>query len=119
MIKHGKRKYYCNLLRENSKTPSKLWKTIKKIIPTKEKSNISFNLTNKADKLSKANLFCSFFSTVAIAIKKAALPLKDFTWKAPLKLDKSNGAPFEFKYVSQSYVEYQFKDHEEEESRWY
>ena len=66
-------------------------------------------MTNKADKLSKANSFCIFLSTIPIAIKKAALPLKDFTWKAPFKIEKSNGTHFKFKQVSQSYVENQLK----------
>ena len=109
MIKHAKRKYYDNLFRENSKTPSKFWKTIKKIFPKKEKSNISLNLANKADRLLKANSFCSFFSTIAIAIKKTALPLKGFAWKKPLELEKSNKVPFKFKHVSKSYVENQLK----------
>ena len=107
MIKHAKRKYYDNLFRENSKTPSKFWKTIKKIFPKKEKSNISLNLANKADRLLKVNSFCSFFSTIAIAIKKTALPLKGFAWKKPLELEKSNKVPFKFKHVSKSYVENQ------------
>ena len=93
MIKHASRKYYDYFFRECSKTPSKFRKTIKKIFPTKENSSISFNLTSKADKLLKANSFCSFFSTIAIAMMKAALPLSDLAWKVLLKLEKSNGTP--------------------------
>ena len=57
----------------------------------------------------KTNSFCSFFSTIAIAVKKAVPPLRSFAWKAPSKIEKSNEIPFIFKLVSQSYGENQLK----------
>lgn len=110
MVKHAKRKYHNNLLSENSRNPAKFWKTIKEIFPTNESCSSSFSSSNNSQKLSKANAFCSFFSTVAYTVKKAAQPLKDFVWGNPKQPDRENKTVFVFNYVTKIFVEKQLKN---------
>ena len=58
----------------------KFWKTVKDVFPTKEKPINLSTSASKTEKLSEANSFCKFFSNVAINIKSAAIPQKNFVW---------------------------------------
>ena len=62
MIRTAKSNYSKNLLKETANNPNKFWKTIKNIMPTKQKNVLYENTTNVTE---KANSLCSFFSNVA------------------------------------------------------
>jgi hypothetical protein len=109
-VKHAKRKYTNNLLSENSKNPAKFWKTIKDIFPTNESCSSTISSCNKSQKLSKANAFSSFFSTVAYTVKEAALPLKNFVWGYSKQPETENKTVFAFTHVTKIYVEKQLKN---------
>ena len=77
-IKYAKKRYHNELLHENVRNPKKFWKTIKDVFPSKEKPTMASVYSSQADRLTRANSFCQFFSNVAANIKSKAMPLKEF-----------------------------------------
>lgn len=55
----------------------------------------------------KSFILLQFFSKIAMAIKKAAIPLNDFAWEKGT--EKCNKVVIVFKPVLQSYIEYQLR----------
>jgi hypothetical protein len=114
-IKCAKYKYNKNLLSENSENPKKFWKALKDIIPTKPTSDSAVTSTIKSeneqssDSISKADVFCKYFSTVAKSLKKLAMPLKDCTWNYIKPLHRVTNEIFQFKYVSNVEVQKELK----------
>ena len=110
MIKHSKRKYCNDLLRENIKHPAKFWKTIKEIFPTTEKPSISSTTKSSIEKKLRANQFCNFFSSVAANLKRKALPLPDYIWGSSQHPSKDIKTVFAFTHVTTVFVEKELKN---------
>ena len=109
MVKHAKRKYHNKLISENSRNAAKFCRVIKDVFPTNDKSSSSFTPHSDSEKLSKANAFCYYFSSVANALKKTALPLKNFVWGKPSQSTRTPDTIFVFTHVSKIFVEKQLK----------
>ena len=67
-IRSAKASYNRKLIEENLDCPRSFWKTIKKVLPNKSKSNsisqIKVDNNVYTDKLDISNLFCKYFSSV-------------------------------------------------------
>ena len=83
MIKYAKQKYHHNLITKNNKNSRKFWKMIKEIFAKKNISTSSFTPSIIDKKITKANCFSSFFSSVAKTLKTVEYPLKNFVWGKP------------------------------------
>ena len=68
MIKNAKKRYHTELLNDNAKNPSKFWKTVKDVFPTKEKP---MNLSTSASKTERSKfilqilLQCSYIYKIS------------------------------------------------------
>ena len=75
---------------ENVNNTRQIWKNIKKVIP-KNESKITSSVpfikdysagdNNESQQKSKADIFCTFFSSVTNNIKRKTIKLCNFTWK--------------------------------------
>jgi hypothetical protein len=114
-IKCAKYKYNKKLLSENSQNPKKFWKVLKDIIPTKPASQSTVTSIIKSENeqssnsLSKADVFCRYFSTVAESLKKLEMPQKEFTWNYIKPLHRITNETFRFQYVSNVEVQKELK----------
>ena len=104
-INRSKRNYFKSQLRENYNKSDRLWQTIKKIFPVKitsTPSTKSFKVDDKVinDKVSIAQGFCNFYSSVASKLKLKAFPLINFIWKFEKPSQPINNARFHFLAVS-------------------
>ena len=104
-INRSKRNYFKSQLRENYNKSDRLWQTIKKIFPVKITSTPStklFKVDDKVinDKVSIAQGFCNFYSSVASKLKLKAFPLINFIWKFEKPSQPITNARFHFHAVS-------------------
>eukprot|EP00794_Sanderia_malayensis_P002144 gene2144-2438_t len=88
LVKKCKNRFHKDLLKENAKSPSKFWATIKKLYPTKKTapsagSAFEINGSKTTDNGTTANTLCSYFSNVANSLKSKSFPLRVFTWMKP------------------------------------
>ena len=113
MVRNAVSTYNKNLLSENKSDPRKFWSVIKSIYKMKGNSEITshtfkINGEETSNKLSIADGFCSYFTTIVGKLKCIAFPLTNLTWKKPSQLPKRSNQIFRFKYVSnvevQSYL---------------
>ena len=74
-IREGKSSYYENLIKENNKNPSGLWKTLNEITsrskPSSAPSSIISNGIEHKDTKSIASLFNNFFTNIGITLANA------------------------------------------------
>ena len=89
-IRSAKNRYHKELINENVNNPRQFWKNIKEVIPkngSKITSSVSFikdysaSDNDESQQKSKADIFCTFFSSVANNLKRKTIKLCDFTWK--------------------------------------
>ena len=102
MMKHCKSNYHRNLINENSLRPKHFWKAIKEVFPTKTKGSnkttiITDNVTNE-NKLSSAQVFSNYFSSIVSKLKEKAIPLVDFVWRNPKSIQVRTLNKFNFKF---------------------
>ena len=85
-----KNRYHKELINENVNNPRQFWKNIKEVIPkngSKITSSVSFikdysaSDNDESRQKSKADIFCTFFSSVANNLKRKTIKLCNFTWK--------------------------------------
>ena len=80
-LRKAKSKYFKNLLSENTNSPKKFWKSLKSIVPIKNKSNNSksFLIENKFTSMPSkiATGFPKFYTTIASVIKSSLFPLNN------------------------------------------
>ena len=104
MVRKAKKEYFRNLLRQSTHDPSRFWKTLKTIFPTKSvvSSAKSFlidgSLTTCSIKI--ASSFCNFFTNMASVVKQKAIHLKNFVWSRPVQPTSKTYSTFQFKEVS-------------------
>ena len=111
-IKSARSTYHKNLINENANDPRSFWKCIKQVIPNKSKGNSSSvpfikdnNINNNIEHKSKADIFCSFFTTIANNLKGKCLRLRNCAWFKPNKQGIRTTAKFKFQIISSSWVE--------------
>ena len=79
-IRKSKANYCKNLLTETSHKPKDFWKNIKKIFPTKQKSDLPPMMIiggkKTFDKQTIANPFCMFFTTVRSKLQDQVISLQ-------------------------------------------
>ena len=79
-IRKSKANYCKNLLTETSHKPKDFWKNIKKIFPTKQKSDLRPMMIiggkKTFDKQTIANPFCMFFTTVRSKLQDQVISLQ-------------------------------------------
>ena len=85
-----KNRYHKELINENVNNPRQFWKNIKEVIPkngSKITSSVPFikdysaSDNDESQQKSKADIFCTFFSSVANNLKVKTIKLCNFTWK--------------------------------------
>lgn len=86
-VRQAKSMYCRNLLQENTYQPKDFWNSIKKVFPTKAKSQSLPNLMNVdgekvSDKQLIANSFCEFFSTIGCKLQSKISALGNRIWRA-------------------------------------
>ena len=106
--KQAKQKYYNDLLTENRRNPTKFWRCIKEIFPSKAKPTSSSTSNDNTKNTSNANSFCSFFTNVASTLKAKAFPLQNFVWEKPQPPTTATQT-FKFEHVSRIFVEKELK----------
>ena len=91
-IRKSKANYCKNLLTETSHKPKDFWKNIKKIFPTKQKSDLPPMMIiggkKTFDKQTIANPFCMFFTTVRSKLQDQVISLQSRIWKSYEKYEK-------------------------------
>ena len=107
-IKNAKYKYHQELLNETARDPKKFWKILKNIF-SPENYNIAPYSSSNHEQQTKANRYCSFFSSIAINIKKSSNQIKDYVWRKPTFFPLRTTKVFKFGYVSKIFVEKQLK----------
>ena len=115
-VKRAKSSYYKNLLSENSENPSKFWKILKSIYPSKKKKKYtsqSFDIgdhVKTCDPFTISNVFCKFFTgTFTKTLKEKATPLYDLVWRTPGNISRRTEQNFKFQTVAKSEVERHLK----------
>ena len=115
-VKRAKSSYYKNLLSENSENPSKFWKILKSIYPSKKKKKYtsqSFDIgdhVKTCDPFTISNAFCKFFTgTFTKTLKEKATPLYDLVWRTPGNISRRTEQNFKFQTVAKSEVERHLK----------
>ena len=114
-IRSAKARYHKNMINENANNPRNFWKCIKNVIPNKSTGNTTSAPFLKDDtpinskEKNKAEIFCSFFSTIANNLKHQSMKLRDFTWRKPKLNHIRTVAKFKLKEVSEVWVENQLK----------
>ena len=106
--------YHKNLLKENATDPSKFWKTLKSIYPTKSSDRqrpqtFEINGNKVRDPIKIANAFCSFFANIVTTLKEKAFPLCNFTWRKQPNITTKTDKKFMFRKVSKQEVEHELK----------
>ena len=102
-VRKSKSVYYKDLLKENSKDPENVWKTVKSIFPIKarDKQNLqSFSIDGVKVPKKIANACCSFFTGVASTLKEKVIPLSNFTWRKPKKIPIKTDQNFKFQRIT-------------------
>eukprot|EP00794_Sanderia_malayensis_P006580 gene6580-7323_t len=117
LVKKCKNRFHKDLLKENAKSPSKFWATIKKLYPTKKTapsagSAFEINGSKTTDNGTTANTLCSYFSNVANSLKSKSFPLRVFTWMKPTEniLAPLCSEKFSLKEVSEADVYKELKN---------
>ena len=105
-INRSKRNYFKTKLQEYHNKSDKLWQTIKKIFPVKmttKSSTTSFKVGDKIinDKISIAQGFCNFYSTIASKLKQISFPLVNFIWKFEKLSNPNTHVNFHFRPASE------------------
>ena len=69
--------------------------------------NINFEINEEQvnNPSTTLNGFCSFFTNIISEMKQKALPLRDFIWQNPSKIEKKTEKPFSFQPVTSADVE--------------
>ena len=85
-VRTAKSNYPKSLLEENANNASSLWKTLKRIFPTKNKNchvENSFIIDGKKETNPSKIVeeFCQYFSTVVKVLKESTYPLVNFIWR--------------------------------------
>ena len=89
-IRSAKNRYHKELINENVNNPRQFWKNIKEVIPkngSKITSSVPFikdysaSDNDESQQKSKADIFCTLFSSVANNLKRKTIKLCNFTWK--------------------------------------
>ena len=86
MIRKSKANYNRCLFKSSMKNPKDLWTNIKKMFPTKEKSEnakvFKIDDTPTTDKQTITNAFCTYFTRVASSLQNVtSTGLTNLTWK--------------------------------------
>ena len=89
-MRSAKNCYHKELINENVNNPRQFWKNIKEVIPkngSKITSSVPFikdysaSDNDESQQKSKADIFCTFFSSVANNLKRKTIKLCNFAWK--------------------------------------
>ena len=85
LLKTAKESFHRNLLKENASDPNNFWQFVKKIYPSKSKTQISNTFTIKGissnDKDEIAKGFASYFSKIVLDLKEKSFPFQIFIRK--------------------------------------
>jgi len=82
-IKNAKYKYHQELLIETARDPKTFWKILKNIFSSKNSNITPYSYSND-EQQAKADRYCSFFTSIAIRIKRSSNQLKDYVWRKPI-----------------------------------
>ena len=107
-LKDSKRKHYREILDENKSNPKKFWDTVKKIFPTKSKSNVPFS-TQKIENERTAIIFSDYFSEIITKLKSVFSLFTDHVWRPPKIRPLRTLQTFNFTYVPKIFVERELK----------
>jgi len=104
LVKRSKANFHRNLLAENVGNPRKFWSTIKTIFPTNgiKSKNSS---TDSANRQSKVNSFSIYFKNAITSLKRAAIPLMNFTWRFVKPRAIRTCQTFTMNYISKIFIE--------------
>jgi hypothetical protein len=103
-LRLARKGYHQNLLNENRLNPRNFWKSIKRIFPTKSKTNTSFINCKE-----KATSFSEYFANAINKIKRTCYHLKDLTWSMPMYYHLRTKCIFKFQYVSVVFIRKELK----------
>ena len=113
-----KNRYHKELINENVNNPRQFWKNIKEVIPkngSKITSSVPFikdysaSDNDESQQKSKADIFCTFFSSVANNLKRKAIKLCNLTWKKLKSNPIRTTSKFNFRLVNKIWVENQLR----------
>ena len=109
MIKRAKKNYNKNLLDENTKNATSFWRTVKGILPTKQKSKLTsttfkVNVEEISNKETITNGFGQFFSSIAKTLLQILHPKKDFVWNKQKNVPIRSTPKFSFRSVTPSEI---------------
>ena len=105
-------------INENVNNPRQFWKNIKEVIPknrSKKTSSVSFikdysaSDNDESQQKSKADIFCTFFSSVANNLKCKMIKLCNFTWKKLKSSPIRTTSKFRTRLVDKIWVENQLR----------
>ena len=101
LLRYAKSNFNKKLLDENSKNPTKFWKIIKNIFPTKLTPN---SASSKSDDSSRANIFSKHYFNVIRTLKTKFIHCRDFVWYPPKNILPRSLKSFKFNPVSEIYI---------------
>ena len=105
-------------INENVNNPRQFWKNIKEVIPkngSKITSSVPFikdysaSDNDESQQKSKADIFCTFFSSVANNLKRKTIKLCNLTWKKLKSNPIQTTSKFNFRLVNKIWVENQLR----------
>ena len=117
-IRSAKNRYHKELINENLNNPRQFWKNIKEVI-TKNGNKITSSVpfikdysasdNDEIQQKSKADIFCTFFSSVANNLKRKTIKLCNSTWKKLKSSPIRTTSKINFRLVNKIWVENQLR----------
>ena len=108
LIRNAKQDYYSNLIEENKKDSSKLWKTLKSVIATKKMSTVESLETDSGviqDPKKISQTFAKYFSTAIVKLRQCMTSVLSAS-RPPVNRSTNN---FKLSQVSESFVAKELK----------
>ena len=113
LVRHAKQTYYKKLLKESANNPDSFWSTIKKLYPSKPKSQplqiFDINSTKTSNPLLISNTFFSYFSNAVSCLEKKSFSIRDCIWIPQTKSYLRTTHNFKFSVVCVDEVKIELK----------